>query len=630
MNKIIAVLFAVFAGASFADEVARSSRGAQSEVRIQRTDNVRDSKTEASRVAVKNSVVEQTSAVRTTRGGAAETRTQKSETRNPQIGASVVAPTRAAATRAVLHTNSTSENAQSGSGRGVVSSGAGSARSISRSSTQSLRSSGVEADGRAVVGRGNSVTGSDIEGDIERKTMRRVARAATDNPFLAEAVSVETPSAAGELADCSVAYFECLDQFCNVLDANQKQCSCSGRLEQYKKVEDSLTKATEELNNVAQQIRYVGLSADEVRSILKETEAEEVLSSLEDKTQSRNMLEEIEKIIKDPDSGFSSSSNMTLDFELDFSGSSSDFDLGSMFGNNESFANMRGTELYSAAKKKCSAILSRCAPKKADQSIISGQYDIEIDKTCVAYEAGLKKATSNVRTNIKSATSMLQKARLAVMADQNSYDARGCVSALDTCMRDEMVCGSNYYKCLDPTKVAIDENGSVVPGGDVVSIRNLMSSYSAVKLDELLSNPTCSSDEDNHNGCKVVNYLKSKIGVMENGRIKSGFCRPVLEKCRLATYEEGQYIENNTVVKSYLERTMTQVNAAQNSIISEYAKSCVSDVSTCYNNQITQVNSYAGGTSLSPSVLKPILMGACRNVALSCAYAVFSEIDTGG
>ena len=122
-----------------------------------------------------------------------------------------------------------------------------------------------------------------------------------------------------------------------------------------------------------------------------------------------------------------------------------------------------------------------------------------------------------------------------------------------------------------------------------------------------------------------MNYLKDKIGVMESGRVKSGFCRPVLDKCRMVTYSEGQYVDNNTVVKAYMERTMTQIQAAQSGIISEHAKNCIADVSACYNSQVTQVNSYSGGLTLSPSTVKPILMGACRNVALSCAYAVFPD-----
>jgi hypothetical protein len=176
-------------------------------------------------------------------------------------------------------------------------------------------------------------------------------------------------------------------------------------------------------------------------------------------------------------------------------------------------------------------------------------------------------------------------------------------------------------------KTAIDENGNVIAGGDVVKIKDLMDQYDGTILDDLLlgNTPANPKNDPNTNGKKMVDYLKGKIGVASNGRVQSGFCRPVLDKCRQYTYSNGTYVDNNTIVKSYLERTMAQIRAAQNGVIAEYAAKCVSDVSACYNSQVTQINSYASGLTLSPSSVKPILMGACRNIALSCANAVFSS-----
>ena len=470
---------------------------------------------------------------------------------------------------------------------------------------------------------------------------RAVARSAVDDGNsltrsimpISAGLDIEAPSASGVLSGCQEQYFDCLNQFCNVLDQNQKQCSCSSRLMEYREIEDNLQQANNELNNVANQIRYVGLSADEVRAILKETEAEQVMSSMEDRTQSRRMLEEIERIIMSPVNSNDNFSNHNglLNFDMDFS-FNGDFSLESLFGGGGgSFANMRGDELYKAARKQCQPILTRCASSRTDQNMIQGQYDIEVDRACLQYEAGLTRATAAVRNNVRSATQMLQRARLAVMQDQNEFDARGCVAALDACMKDAMVCGPNYARCVDPTKLAIDEAGNVVPGGDVVKIRNLIEGYSAINLDELLRNRECKGSgpgdkDDQTNGCLVVQYLKDKIGVKENDRIQSGFCRPVLDRCRLLTHtRDGAYQDNNTVVKSYMERVMAQIGAAQERIISEYASSCIGAVQICYNSQLSSLNLNIGGTQVSPSIVKPILMGACRNVSLSCAYAVFQD-----
>ncbi|MFQ6739828.1 MAG: hypothetical protein ACLRFJ_04150, partial [Alphaproteobacteria bacterium] len=116
---------------------------------------------------------------------------------------------------------------------------------------------------------------------------------------------------------CQDQYNECMDQFCSVVDANQKRCSCSANLSNYSKVEEAVTNANNELNEVAQRIRYVGLSADEIRAILSETEAEAALSGQKDTTETRSMLDDIEKLIKDPTSSTSYYSSPTVGFGLD-------------------------------------------------------------------------------------------------------------------------------------------------------------------------------------------------------------------------------------------------------------------------------------------------------------------------
>jgi hypothetical protein len=609
--------------AVFADDVVRPSRVVSSSPSPLAGEVQRLSRAAAATAVVNKT--EQPAAVRPTRGSAQPAAAQPGARAADDAPAPQPART---AQRAAVSRSRQAGTADNSGARSAVPQAQSSRSATTRGGGGNLRPSVAEVGGRAIIRRSNTMTGSNIDDDHGKKVTRR-SRAAVDTIFGAEAEVAETPSSANDLAGCSASYFDCLNQFCNVLDANQKQCSCSSRLTQYKKVEDSLTEANSELNNVAQQIRYVGLSADEIRSILKETEAEKVMSTMEDKTQSRGMLEEIERLIKSPAADAASGSS-ALNFDLDFSGDGDSWDINSLFGGSESFSNMRGTELYDAAKKKCKPILTRCATKKADQSIISGQYDIEIDKACIQYEAGLKKATTGVKTNIRSATQMLQKARLTVLGEQNLYDARGCVSALDACMRDDMVCGEKYYKCVDPGKTVIDESGDVIPGGDLVSLKDETSGYTAVCLDGLLDSSAvpsgCGNPADKGSGKTIVDYLKGKIGVMDNnGRVVSGFCRPVLDKCRRYTYSDGQYVDNNTVVKSYMERTISQIIAAQAGIVADYAKSCLTDVSVCYNGQITSANSYGVGTSLSPSIIRPILMGACRSVALSCAYSVFSD-----
>jgi hypothetical protein len=101
-------------------------------------------------------------------------------------------------------------------------------------------------------------------------------------------------------------------------------------------------------------------------------------------------------------------------------------------------------------------------------------------------------------------------------------------------------------------------------------------------------------------------------------------CRAVLDKCQAYTYDsDGKYIKYNDIVVNYVQRALVNIRAAQSKIISEYASSCIVDVADCYNEQVTQVNTWSSNASVGS--IQKVLAGACRNVALTCAYAVFKD-----
>jgi len=445
---------------------------------------------------------------------------------------------------------------------------------------------------------------------------------------------------AGLNKSCQEQYNECMDQFCAVVDSNQKRCSCSANLSKYSGVQDAVTRANNELNSVAQRIRYVGLSADEIRAIMTETEAEAELDDNKDTSETRSMLSKIEALIKDPSTkvDMTGSSDFGLDLNLDFSDNGADmFSLDFLNGESDSISNKRGTALYNAAKKRCKNILNNCVDVGATSNQITGNYDLAIDKDCIAYEQGLKKMNETLQSNVRSAGLMLQKARLAVLQNKNQYDIKGCVSALESCMTDDMVCGSDYTKCLDPTKKYIDENGTVVLGQDITNITDFMqgfnsgmitaerlSSASGVTIDDA----NCKNNNNNDGSC-VIKYLLTKIGT--GATVKDGgLCRAVLDKCQQYTYNLSgeKYNPYNDVVVNYVQRAMVNIKSAQQKIISDYSSSCMTDVASCYNQQVTQVNSWSSVASVSS--IKGVMTGACRNVALTCAYAVFANMCTIG
>lgn len=482
---------------------------------------------------------------------------------------------------------------------------------------------------------------------VENKE-RVIANRAATTTNKAKKVSAQDVADAKDLLEqtaslnksCQEQYNECMDQFCAVVDTNQKRCSCSANLSKYASVQNAVTNANDELNQVAQRIRYVGLSADEIRAIMTETEAEAELDDNKDTSETRTMLSRIEALIKDPTTRTTTTgdTDFGLDLNLNFDDNSADmFSLDFLNGESDSISSKRGTALYNAAKKRCKTILNNCIDVGATSNQITGNYDLAIDKDCIAYEQGLKKMNETLQSNVRSAGLMLQKARLAVLQNKNQYDAKGCIAALDSCMTDEMVCGADYTKCLDPTKKYIDENGKVVLGQDITNITDFMEKFNnglidSNKLSSALSvtinENECTANNNNDGSC-IIKYLLTKIGT--GATVKDGgLCRAVLDKCQQYTYNLSgeKYNPYNDVVVNYIQRAMVNIKSAQQQIISDYASSCMTDVASCYNQQVTQVNSWSSVASVSS--IKGVMTGACRNVALTCAYAVFANMCTAG
>ena len=418
-----------------------------------------------------------------------------------------------------------------------------------------LRASTAEVGGRATIGNTGVQTGSNIDEQVKHVQ----SRASIFGTNKQKTVTAESLANAKDILEktsdlnnvCQEQYNECMDQYCAVVDNNQKRCSCSANLAKYAKAQEAVENANIELNDVAQQIRYVGLSADEISAIMSATDAELAMSKTKDNTKTRSMLDDIADMIKDPTSSIdlngTNSTGSLLDMEFDFSSDNSDLFSLDMFNNSSNdISAKRGTALYNEAKKRCKTVLNNCKNAGGTEDQISGNYDLAIAKDCIAYEQGLEKLNDTLKNNVRSANLMLQKARLAVMQNKNEYNIRECIGALEKCMLDDMVCGEGYVKCLDPTKIYIDENGKVVLGrnlpniialmADPDDVRNPNKGYNNSKIDadfikSSLNDTKCSK----HDGACIVNYLMTKIGT--GATVKDGgLCRAVLDKCQSHTY----------------------------------------------------------------------------------------------
>ena len=452
-----------------------------------------------------------------------------------------------------------------------------------------------------------------------------------------------------ELTDyCKAQYTACMDNFCNVLDDNQGRCSCSKNLKNYEKTELALKAATEELQEVAQKIQYIGLTADEIETLFSETDAEEAMRGKTDNSQIKSNLDKIKNMIVDVKTGTSSiasDSSMSFDLSnlLDFTISSTGFDLSALFGtatsDTSSIANQRGETLYKTASARCKAnVINSCAAQGVDAAVITNSYDLEIDKQCIAYERSLSDSNDEMSATVRNAKAVLQKARLMVAQQKNQYDLRGCISALDSCMQDDYVCGADYENCLDPSGKYI-VNGQIVVGslpGKALSGTNSAASQAGLFNDNLYDTwKYASSDSSSKNAwsgtstggdlagymedtlksspitkmdTNMSKFLQYKIGY-NDGSKNMGMCMSVLNKCQNYTYDKqtGKYKPDNNVVSEYLYRTFTQIKASQDALLASYAENCLSDVTSCLSS-----NSYDTVSN------KNIAVNACKSIITTC------------
>lgn len=430
---------------------------------------------------------------------------------------------------------------------------------------------------------------------------------------------------------CQAQYASCMDNYCNVLDDNQGRCSCSKNIANYERTEAALANATEALQDVARNIQYIGLPADQITTLFTETEAELTMKDSKDNSAIRSSLDKVKRMVIDVKSGTASTSeNTAMNFDLsgllNFDMDNTGFDLSSFMGttsNTNSISNQRGESLYKTATARCKAsVLNSCTAQGVDAAVVTNSYDLEIDKSCLAYERALTESNKQMTQTVANAKEVLKKARLMVAQNKNSYDLRGCVSALESCMQDDYVCGNGYESCLDPTGQFI-VNGSVVVGSmpgnntegnasdmsSTYSHDNLFSTWNVSSSDKRnpwytasgytattspsnvpayvtlvdYINTTVSSSAAQNSSDKMSAYLQNKIGYHDSKANKDyGMCMSVLNKCQDYTYNsKGKYDPENEVIKQFLQRALVQIKTAQDELLASYAESCISDVSSC-------------------------------------------------
>lgn len=556
---------------------------------------------------------------------------------------------RAATRRAVSGGRGTVARTNSGAavrGNTVARSGTTGGANVSRAATNSITYVG---DSGTTLYNANTAArvGVRSNASVSRAPVVRVASGGTTTSGTTTVTSTSEMDELTELTDyCKAQYAACMDNYCNILDDSQGRCICSSNLNKYAKAEEALKNATEELRDVAEKIKYLGLSTRDTESLFEQTEAELAMQSKSDTSQIKTSLDKIKNMVINVQSGGASSSASSVSFDLsgllDFSIDGSGFDLTNMFGSSSTsnVSNQRGTELYKTATARCKEnVLKSCTAQGVDASIITNAYDLEIDKECIIYERSLNDSNDQLVATIRNAKSVLQQARYMVAKQKNEYDMRQCINELDKCMQDDFVCGDGYENCIDPTGAYI-VNGAIVVGsqpgnpatfdsvsdvplyrtwdfkstsGNTSVIHNAWGSDGT--LNDYIAN-TVTDTSAKTSSDSISEYLQNKIGYVDGDK-NNGMCVSVLNKCQDYTYSGTasnlSYDPKNEVVKQYLARVLVQIKARQDEIVADYAEDCTTDVASCLNQ-----NNYPTSVTSTLSPKEKVAVNACNAVITTC------------
>lgn len=448
------------------------------------------------------------------------------------------------------------------------------------------------------------------------------SRAATANTTAPAALqSLVDARAAND--ECLDSYTKCMDNYCNVLDADLGRCSCGGDITQFAKISDALATANTELQDVMKKISYLGLSADEITSMYTQTAAEGVMGTITDTSKIKSDLNAITNMlvdVKTPSAGATGTSNDGISGLLNIDLTANNFDINSVLGtiggtNSSPLLNQRGEQLYKSAAARCkSSVLKNCIG--ADENVVVSQYKTEINRACIAYGNTLQTKNDDARRMIDNAGRVLQMARLKVQSDKDAYDLKACVAALDTCMRDDFVCGDDYGHCLDASGRYF-VNGELVSGATESKI-----------MTDIWGAATPSSDGAFITQHATNTNIASLIQRVGNPITRDGLCSNVLNKCQ-KQWRDGKsntYNSMNNVVLAWLGDVIPKIVVRQRTLINDFRTDCISTVNACMAKQGISNN-------IKPRSAQPIIgdflaaqVGACRTTIDACAGVMGMEI----
>ena len=416
---------------------------------------------------------------------------------------------------------------------------AGTKRVTNRATTQpAIKSSGTSA--RAATSA------------AKRTTNAKISRSATETPTItADEFKSRNFSA------CKDIFFECMDEFCANKDSSLKRCACSARIHDFDKTKKSLEQVEDKLLDFSERLLTVNLDKEDALAMNTATEGE--LASIEDKTKSNKILDEIAKKLNTSfnDSNFNQGLNaISLSLNTDAAFDSVDSMLGA------STTTKSGTALYSAALPVCREMAMEVC-NESDQKIAEESYQLAITQDCNLVQKSYEAQTEQARNKVFESSALLDMSRLDTYQKRNSDDILTCKRKMINMLTDTTVCGAKMSKCLDTTGKYIDPST-----GEAVLTTNLYEITNLIKRPT--GDDTWRSIPENE---EFVRYLNTKKIYLE----------PAMENCQnISDY----------VWESFMEDALAQIKLAQEAKINELRQSCTTLTAQCLTDSAESITDF--------------------------------------
>ena len=422
-----------------------------------------------------------------------------------------------------------------------------------------------------------------------------VSRAATD-----DTVSLMSTTRTGaEYEQCKSAYFNCMDQFCQLKNDDYRRCSCSNRVFDLDDVRNVMQDAADQLTVFTENLDVVGMTAAQATAMKTATEGENALT--EDTSASKALLQAIMNSIRGDDATvggkFTDLNSINLSFDTVNS-----FGLGD---SGQIIATYNGQNLYNAVYPQCrDAVRADCNDAQLQRAI--NAYLMAIEQDCNTVQSALDQQQTQMKAAVRESSAMLDLARVENRQKHNSDDIATCLANVEAAVLSEEVCGANYHKCLDNGQFIDVSTGAPIAGvTNFYELGNLLKFADNVdaadqKLSQVASNRTF-----------VQNF--------EN-RVKK-FAEPALDKCT----------ENADIVwAEYLDKAMLEIYYSQQSKVDEIKQGCFDFVSACYmNGEKSLTAAMAGLTGDDSLLLQPykitVTTEMCRDYIDSCNMMFYEQ-----